>query len=165
MADIHFNCPYCGEQLTASPPTRAGDDIDCPGCNRAFTIPRKSYAKPIAITVVFLALIGIVASRYLPSDTEADDPAAADTSTGDAPKTPIAKAPETPAPAPAKVETPTKEPIDFVTFGMTESEVLGIMKRPKAEFGRGKSSYWTYDAWEITFVNGKVSEKIRRRVP
>ncbi|MDE0837562.1 MAG: hypothetical protein OSB41_00770 [Kiritimatiellae bacterium] len=167
MADIHINCPYCGEQLTATPPTRRGDDIDCPACSRSFTIPKKSYAKPIAIGVVFVALISIVASTYLPSETETEDAVAADASASDAPeaKGPAPAQAAAPKPAPTKIVAPTKEPIDFVKFGMTESEVLGIMKRPKAEFGRGNSSYWTYEAWEITFTDGKVSEKIRRRAP
>jgi hypothetical protein len=165
MADIHINCPYCGEQLTATPPTRRGDDIDCPACNRSFPIPRKSYAKPIAMSVVFVALISIVVSTYLPSDTETEEAGAAEPSTIDAPEavTPEVNEPENQAPA--EVEAPKQEPIDLVKIGMSESDVLSIMKRPKAEFGRGNSSYWTYDTWEVTFTDGKVSEKIRRRVP
>lgn len=38
MADIDFNCPYCGQNLNG-PEEMAGETIDCPVCNKSFQIP------------------------------------------------------------------------------------------------------------------------------
>ncbi|MDR0993968.1 MAG: hypothetical protein LBN38_05330 [Verrucomicrobiota bacterium] len=38
MADLHFNCPHCGQNLDA-PEEMAGETIDCPVCQKSFQIP------------------------------------------------------------------------------------------------------------------------------
>ena len=38
MAEINFECPHCGQDLTA-PDEMAGQSIDCPVCNKNFQIP------------------------------------------------------------------------------------------------------------------------------
>jgi hypothetical protein len=38
MAEINFNCPHCGQDLTG-PEEMAGETIDCPVCEKSFQIP------------------------------------------------------------------------------------------------------------------------------
>ena len=167
MADIHFNCPLCGATLTASPPTKRGEHTNCPSCDRPIIVPRKLHLKPILLFLFMAALIGIVVSRYLPSGEEtAEDNTTEAPSPGDAPDPRPDPGPEPePEPETAQVAPDAPEAADRVeglTPGMTRGEVLLIMGRPGTTYGRGKKEYWQYGPWEMTFIDGKLSEKIKR---
>lgn len=45
MADVKFNCPHCKQPLEA-PEEMRGQPIDCPSCNKAFTIPTPTAPPP-----------------------------------------------------------------------------------------------------------------------
>ena len=38
MADLNFDCPHCGQNLTIDE-TQSGEQIDCPTCSKAIEIP------------------------------------------------------------------------------------------------------------------------------
>jgi ribosomal protein S27E len=38
MADLNFNCPQCGQNLTTDE-SRSGSEIECPSCSKAIEIP------------------------------------------------------------------------------------------------------------------------------
>jgi len=38
MADINFNCPQCGQNLTTDE-SYSGSEIECPSCSRPFEVP------------------------------------------------------------------------------------------------------------------------------
>ena len=39
MADLNFDCPHCGQNLTTDE-TLSGEKIDCPACSKPFEIPK-----------------------------------------------------------------------------------------------------------------------------
>jgi len=39
MADLNFDCPHCGQNLTTDE-TQAGEQIECPTCTKPFEIPK-----------------------------------------------------------------------------------------------------------------------------
>ena len=38
MADLNFDCPHCGQNLTIDE-SQSGEQIDCPTCSKAIEIP------------------------------------------------------------------------------------------------------------------------------
>lgn len=158
MADINFNCPACGETLTASPPTRRGENIDCPACNNRITIPRGFSLKPLMMFLFLLVLVCIVVSRYLPSgDAEPDEVAtdAAQEAEPDKPK-------EIPRESPAPNAQVTEDPMASIFIGMNLDDVQQRMGRPDYTYGKGDTEYLKYGEWELAFMKGKLSEKIKR---
>ncbi|MDA1044474.1 MAG: hypothetical protein O3C57_04540 [Verrucomicrobia bacterium] len=163
MADIHFTCAICGETLTATPPTRRGDNIDCPACNNRITIPRAFNLKPILMLLVFVALMGIAVSRYLPSGKENPEHVVPDTTASSLAPEPVTGIAQATPDHPHKLEKENSvDPVDSVSAGMSTDDVLRIMGRSDYTYGKGDTEYWKYGPWEIAFVHGKLSEKIRR---
>ena len=39
MADLNFDCPHCGQNLTTDE-SISGEQIDCPNCSKPFEIPK-----------------------------------------------------------------------------------------------------------------------------
>ena len=39
MADLNFDCPHCGQNLTIDE-NQSGEQIDCPTCSKPFEIPK-----------------------------------------------------------------------------------------------------------------------------
>jgi len=39
MADLNFDCPHCGQNLTIDE-TQSGEQIDCPTCSKSIEIPK-----------------------------------------------------------------------------------------------------------------------------
>lgn len=67
MAEINFNCPHCGQNLSA-PDDMAGQALDCPACNKPILIPsaiREPTPTPPAASEPFPSFVTPLAGEVL----------------------------------------------------------------------------------------------------